>query len=115
MANGQYAGIEDIDLLDISIPGTLVNTDGQRTQTKHFIYSPQGTLGTELAVAQRVPFGTYYISIQRNQPQKIACYAYGGASAIQKQLCGQLNQNGTLLLTAALPAPGSRMTLQKII
>lgn len=96
MANGQYAGIEDIDLLDISIPGTIVNTDVQRTQTKHFIYSPQGPLGTELAVAQRIPFGTYYISVQRSQPQKIACSAYSNESSIQKELCRQLNQNGTL-------------------
>lgn len=96
MANGQYAGIGDLDLLDINIPGTIVNTDGQRTQTKHFIYSPLGTLGTELAVAQRIPFGTYYISIQRNQPQKIVCSAYGEASSIQKELCRQLNQNSML-------------------
>lgn len=99
MANGQYAGIEDMDLLDISIPGTIINTnclEGQRLQTKNFIYSPRGTIGNELAIAQRTPYPAYYIFIPRDQPQKIACTAYSEASAIQKQLCEQLNKNGTL-------------------
>ncbi len=97
MANGQYAGIGDLELLDINIPGAIFEDAGTRTQTKHFIYSPLGTLGTELAVAQRQPFKqSYYIWISREEPNKIKCTTYPQVSSIQKQLCDQLNQNGTL-------------------
>lgn len=98
MANGKYAGIGDLELLDISIPGkTYLHSGTKRFQTKDFIYSPEGFNYTELALAQRVPLGNaYYIYISQDQPQKIACHTYENASAIQKQLCEQLNQNGTL-------------------
>lgn len=97
MANGQYAGIGDLELLDINIPGAIFDGAGARTQTKYFIYSPLGTNGTELAVAQRQPFKqSYYIWISREEPNKIKCTTYPQVSSIQKQLCEQLNQNGTL-------------------
>ena len=97
MANGQYAGIGDLELLDINIPGAIFDSAGARTQTKYFIYSPLGTLGPELAVAQRQPFTqSYYIWISREEPNKIKCTTYPQVSSIQKQLCDQLNQNGTL-------------------
>lgn len=97
MANGQYAGIGDLELLDINIPGAIFDSAGARTQTKYFIYSPLGNNGLELALAQRQPFAqSYYIWISREEPNKIKCTTYPQVSSIQKQLCDQLNQNGTL-------------------
>ena len=98
MANGQYAGIGDLELLDINIPGTAYFYEGNRIQTKEFIYSPAGTNGEpHLALAQRRPLAqSYYIWISREEPNKIKCTTYPQVSSIQKQLCDQLNQNGTL-------------------
>jgi len=97
MATGQYAGMEDLDLLDINIAGTDVSFNGgNRTLTKNFVYSPTGT-ENELAIAQRNPPGQhYYIWISRTEPQTIRCTSYSAVSNIQKQLCQQLNQNGRL-------------------
>ncbi|MGN0024689.1 MAG: hypothetical protein ACI351_04575 [Candidatus Avelusimicrobium sp.] len=51
-----------------------------------------------LALAQyEQPFKqSYYIWISREEPNKTKCTTYPQVSSIQKQLCDQLNQNGTL-------------------
>lgn len=98
MANGQYAGIGDMDLLDINVQGEIYPHAGNRIKTKDFIYSPKGAKDEpHLALAHRIPLGSfYYIWISREEPDKIKCSLESGATAIQKKLCDQLNQNGTL-------------------
>ena len=98
MANGEYAGIGDLELLDINVPGTTFSWAGNRIQTKDFIYSPKGAKNEpHLALAHRKPMNQfYYIWISREEPNKIKCTVETGASSIQKQLCKQLDQNGTL-------------------
>ena len=105
LANGEYAGQDDMDKLDVQIPGEI-NTiwSAQRIKTKDFIYSPNSDGGPWLAVAQRVKAkpsdssSVYYIAIGRDLPNKINCTVYqdGSATDIQKKLCNQLNTNGTL-------------------
>ncbi len=103
MANGRYAAENEIDLLDIEIPGK-VSADwyGNRIQTKYFVYSPRGSSEGHLAVAQHAPqngeTGVYYIYIPINNPNRVYCFAYsdGGATAIQRKLCQQLNSTGGL-------------------
>ena len=103
LANGKYAGVSEIDLLDIQIPGVVNNVTWgpNRIATKYFIYSPNGSTADYIALAQRISdrsdvVGIYTIHIDRTSPDKIACYNHTGASAIQKQLCAQLNTVGTL-------------------
>lgn len=98
LANGEYAGIGDLDLLDISIPGEVYEYSGNRIKTKDFVYSPRGSKDEgHLALAHRNPPGRfYYIWISRDEPNRIRCTLDGTPSEVQTQLCNQLNENGTL-------------------
>lgn len=104
LANGRYAQEDEIELLDIAIPGDLDAQYGQkRIRTKYFIYSPAGEApSTRIALAWHVPQNnsknTYFIYIRQNAPDRIRCeYNAGGtATAVQRKLCEQLNANGTL-------------------
>ena len=104
LANGTYLGHKDIDKLDIEIPGTIDATwDPNRIKTKDFIYSPNGNGNNFLALAQRISSDSsntkvYYIYISQDNPQKTLCsfYSDGNGTAIQKELCEELNANGTL-------------------
>ena len=99
-----YLGIEDMDKLDIEIPGTVDNTfSGSRIKTKDFVYSPNSSGSANLALAQRVAregedIYVYYIYITQDDPKKIRCHFYSGHSgtAIQQKLCQQLNADGSL-------------------
>lgn len=99
--HGKYLGESDMNKLDITIPGTIDNTLGnRRIKTKYFVYSPNGSSGY-LGVAQRAQKeGTlyYYIYIAKSSPQRIGCYVYpsGSATTMQKKLCQQLETTGTL-------------------
>ena len=107
MNNGRYAGISELELLDIDVPGTL-NTQfgGKRIATKYFIYSPTGSgVSTDLlALAQRLKtenqtsINVYFLSIRADDPERIHCTAPSGgaATAVQRKLCQQLNATGTL-------------------
>ena len=102
MANGRYATNDELELLDIDIPGTVSGIwGGRRIQTKYFIYSP-GALGVELAVAQHAPQGeklsVYYIYILQSNPNRLHCtvFADGSATTIQRKLCQQLESTGSL-------------------
>ncbi len=105
MTNGVYAEADDIDKLDIEIPGE-VNTEilsNTRLGTKNFIYSPTGSGFAWLALAQRADNGVwrgttngYYLYISQAEPDKIKCTAYEGAKDFEKQLCSQINSKGTL-------------------
>lgn len=95
MATGSYAGVNDIDALDITIPGD--NSIGLRKETKYFIYSPTGSSAQWLALAQRKPFGArYYLVIFPSSPNKVSCVAYTGITDIQQKLCDEINAKGSL-------------------
>ena len=102
MTNGRWAEHNELDLLDVEIPGSVYTYGGgNRIQTKYFIYSPNGTTEEILAMAQRVPFNSVYtIFISRAEPDRIQCHRSSSASAvtteIQKKLCQELNTKGTL-------------------
>ena len=98
MANGVWANHDQLDLLDVEIPGSDYEYDGGiRKQTKYFIYSPS-TSENNIALAHRLPFNeTYKIYILRNEPDRLHCTAYTATcGAVQRQLCNQLDTNGTL-------------------
>lgn len=107
MASGEYLNADQMELLAIDIPGTLI-TSGWLTgrwRTKDFIYSPNGwgssmsNPDVNLAVAQRVtteqPNGDlYYFYVRQDDPGRVRCNAYPTASDLQKKLCNQFNANG---------------------
>ncbi|MCQ2410227.1 MAG: prepilin-type N-terminal cleavage/methylation domain-containing protein [Elusimicrobiaceae bacterium] len=101
MANGRYATHDEIDLLDVEIPGASASwLGGTRIDTKYFRYSPGGTSGSNIAKAERLPFVNaetpYGIEILKTDLDQIKCYAYNRASALQRKLCEELNTKGTL-------------------
>ena len=108
LANGEYVGPEDLDKLDIQVPGKLAETT-KRIQSKYFVYAPNGCgssctdpryLANYLALATRVDAnGTalYQLSIEQQDPTRVSC----GVLAVnlptdQQKLCIQLNKTGTL-------------------
>ncbi|MBQ8032993.1 MAG: prepilin-type N-terminal cleavage/methylation domain-containing protein [Elusimicrobiaceae bacterium] len=100
LANGQYAAHNELELLDINIPGTLNNKTDKRINTPLFQYSPGGIDETDIALAKRLPFTDnvegYQIHILKSEPDRIRCRYFSVASAIQKKLCQELEANGTL-------------------
>ena len=99
LANGKYAtSAEGFEALDISIPGTINNDlENGRIETKYFVYSVSGLLDpATLANAQRIPQATAYRILYDKNLNKIRCATYNNVSNIQKKLCNQLNQTGTL-------------------
>ena len=105
MANGKYAGIGDLELLDIDIQGSWDNTTytGNRIRTKNFIYSPTGTATPpKIALAHRLtPEGSsgksaYYLYLLEEDPTRLHCTTYAAGTKIQKKLCNQLDATGSL-------------------
>ncbi len=103
LANGHYLGPKDLDKLDIDL-GTRIKGGwhDNRRDTTYFVYAPNGTKSGDdffnyLALAVRKPNG-YLIYIQQTDPAHIKCKYDSGneASAIQKKLCDELNERGTL-------------------
>ena len=99
MEHGTYLGPHDIQQLDIEIAG---ENAGNRIQTKHFVYSPNGfgepgTYSGRLALAWRVSdtnVELYKLFIDPDEPDRIHCDYSSPATAIQKKLCSQLENNG---------------------
>ena len=90
---------DEIEKLDISIPGkkSRITDSETRIETKNFVYSPTGQgLDKGIALAQRVPFPTYYMYINSDTPERIRCMTYPSASGMQKKLCNTLNEKGSL-------------------
>ena len=107
LEHDEYLGGEDMDKLDIEIPGTVDNTwgTGGRIKTKDFIYSPNTSDSSSayLALAQRVAREgearqVYYIFITQSDPKRIRCrfYADGSGTAVQQKLCNTLSSKGYL-------------------
>ena len=96
MATGSYATENELDKLDIEIPGTLV---GNRVSSKYFVYSPAADNpheGLFIAFAQRLPFASrYYLAISRENPSHLICGTTGAGhytpTRIQQQLCDEIN------------------------
>ena len=103
LANGEYAQQDDLDKLDIDIPGEIETGEHftGRTKSKYFVYSANGSSGQFLAVAWRVGFDEnntpseafYQLTIKTNEPEKVHCTVKGDANAVQTQLC-QAIENG---------------------
>ncbi len=102
MTNGRWVEHNELDLLDVEIPGSVFTYGGgDRIQTKYFLYSPNGTTETMIAMAQRVPFNSVYtIFVSRAEPDRIQCKKIYSATSqitsIQEKLCQELNTKGTL-------------------
>ena len=106
LANGRYAAYNELDLLDIEIPGTSIlysgtEAGGTRIKTKYFQYSPGGDSGLNFSKAERLPVandgtGTYTIGIYKATPDQLYCTVRTGATATQQKLCNELNTKGTL-------------------
>ncbi len=107
LETGEYLTDGDIDKLTIEIPGTIdaTITEG-RIRTKDFIYSPNGRgTGPYLALARRVKANEtdednpYWIHIPKTNPAQFVCVIptpQGKPTTIQRALCNQLTQKGSL-------------------
>ena len=106
LRNGRYANVNELNELDITIPGEIITTTGiykDRIQTKYFVYSPTGMKNsttqsnTYKAVANRVPRDTAYaIEITRENELMCTIPAHYTPSNIQRKLCNKINQEGHL-------------------
>ena len=109
LANGTYAGMNELDALDVEISGEDDNViyQGNRKRTKYFLYSPAGATVREnpyLAVAHRVvPQGNAFVSVYSlfvlaDEPGRIHCTVMNNniITAAQRQLCNQINTQGNL-------------------
>ncbi len=96
LTHGNYLTDQDMEKLDITIPGGKIN--GKRILTKDFYYAPSGIFDQYLATANRWDgkHDLYFIVIRRDSPSRIRCGSYDTASIIQKELCRQLNATGVL-------------------
>ena len=97
MANGVWADYTQLDLLDVEFPGeNYTIAGGVRKQTKYFVYSSNANENS-IALAHRIPWGERYtIYIAPAEPDRLRCRVYEGIPTIQRQLCNQLDTNGTL-------------------
>ena len=102
MANGRYATENEMELLDIDVPGPIDSAGwgGKRIRTKYFIYSPNGSGTRLIALAQHVPQNgeqsVYYVYIHRDAPDRLRCATLTGANAVQRKLCTHLESTGSL-------------------
>ncbi len=109
LANGEYVGPDDLDKLDIQVPGKAAARASKRIQTKDFVYAANGCgsscsdpryLANYLALASRVDANNtelYRLYIGRNNPNHISCSVVSANLPIaQQQLCNQIKTTGTL-------------------
>ena len=104
LANGVYAGHDNLDQLDIEIPKAFNNNISPNSiATANFIYSSGSSDADKnhLAHAQRSKEGKtlteYYIYMRADEyPNKFRCWAYSQSSSISKKICAQINANGGL-------------------
>jgi len=100
MINNKYAFCSQLDSLDIDLSGedTTYYSYCPAKQTSNFLYTNGGLDQNSdiIALAQRLPVLRYYICTRKNNPNRVTCVSYNGASDIQKDLCDKLNKTGTL-------------------
>ena len=110
VANGRYAAENEMDLLDVEIPGTP-KTSGDKTtaiQTKYFEYSTKKETHTtpEIAVAYRIEprnnnvTNLFYLYILSTEPERVQCYIVNQntspVTSAQRKLCEDINSKGIL-------------------
>lgn len=103
LANDRYAESNELNLLDIEVPGKANTTwTNGRLQTANFIYSPRGggTAANTIALGHQYKGTgdryTYYIYVSRDEQNRIRCYSYSQATKLQKELCKELDDEGVL-------------------
>jgi len=107
LQNDRYANAYEMDKLDISIPGgkyTSNNMYNNRILTKDFMYAPDGDDGSISnpipngfkAIATRLPVASRYTLLMKRDNQLACRWLQTTASATQKKLCNQINQEGHL-------------------
>ena len=102
MANGRYAAQNEMELLDVEIPGSVYDSTDYpgRIETKYFVYSPGNSADDHvIATAQRKPFAAkYFLSVLQDDAARLHCtvVSFYTPTTIQRKLCEQLNANGTL-------------------
>ena len=106
LENGEHLTPQDIDKLVTQIPGEAHIS--QRIKTKDFVYAPNGCgssctdpaqLANYWALASRVAADEtvlYRILVRQSNPSRLSCEVTSAASSVQRQLCAELNQRGTL-------------------
>ena len=106
LANGEYLRTEDMDKLDITIPGTVVGSQN-RVTTVYFKYSPNGDgpshekpyanfLALAIQINKEDGKEAYSLKITQTSPTIIRCEPFSAATVIQQKLCAELNAKGTL-------------------
>ncbi len=99
LANGRYATFDELDLLDIEIPGSRYE---HYSKTKDFVYAPSGSISSNyIALAKRISTNNdflFSIYISNTNPETIRCYMAtdSPATAVQRKLCKQLDTKGML-------------------
>lgn len=97
MATGAYSN-NDLKVMDIEIPGTEITSGGRQIETENFRYAAYPGDPT-IANAFRLPIyegnGVYRISLSGTS-SKISCSYFDAANEIQKKLCLNLRNEGTI-------------------
>ena len=99
MTNGVYAEKEDMDKLDVTISGEILDSQSRknRIKTKYFTYSPNGEESRDFSALAWENNNAYFLYIQRENPTVIKCgFDSEKGNDIQKKLCAQINTNGSL-------------------
>ena len=102
LANATYA--DTLAQLDIDVVGEEDNNYLGRKKSAYFSYgATAGPQGEYISIARRLDaqgnsqLAPYYFGVYKDNPTQISCTVHTNyASNIQKQLCNELNANGTL-------------------
>ncbi len=106
LANNTHVGSDQMDLLDVDIPGEIIPNGSykNRIKTKYFVYAPVAIGSTtDWAHARRYDTSPkdqiYTLRLSEASPDRIVCaimYDDGvtKATKIQQKLCRQLNSVG---------------------
>ena len=105
-ANGRYASENELELLDVEIPGQ-VRTQGNKItaiNTKYFEYSSKKDShgDTEIAIAYRIEprnnniTNLFFLYISPEEPERIKCYIVNTntspVTSVQRKLCEEIGQ-----------------------
>lgn len=106
MINNRYANCTELDSIDIDLGGSddcvyLGSHYCICRQANNFLYMTSNAAGNAIAEAFRTPYPyKYHIYVEARNPTQIVCKYTGTLgyqpSQIQKDLCDQLNETGSL-------------------